>query len=125
MRVVLTFVLMLAAAPAWAAEWLKVNEDARTVFYIRPDSITKSGEFRSAWELHDSRAPNRAGDRSRQFLNEYDCKTMRVRTLSFSAYSGPMLSGKIVGDFIKPTKWQFIPSDTPVEFMLKLVCSAP
>lgn len=104
MRIVLAFLLLIAAAPA-RAEWLKVGNSSRssylvmfdeTVYYIDPASITKEGNLRKVWEIHDLSDKGSQGERSVLASVEYDCVEKRMRTLKATGRSQRMARGEII-----------------------------
>ena len=103
MRVVLTFLLLTAAAPA-RAEWVKV-ESANSgffslrddiVYYIDPSTITIEGNLRRVWEIHDLSDKGSQGERSVLASVEYDCAAKRMRTLKATGKSQRMARGEII-----------------------------
>ena len=104
MRIVLTFLLLMAAAPV-RAEWVKADKTERgffsafsegTVYYIDPSTITRDGNFRTVWEIHDLSDKGSYGERSVLALVEYDCADKRVRTLKATGRSLRMAQGEII-----------------------------
>jgi hypothetical protein len=104
MRVVLTLLLISAAAPAWA-DWVKMGQTEKTVlyvmsdktvFYIDPSTVTKDGNLRKVWEIHDLSDKGPLGERSILIQVEYDCAEKLMRPLHASAKSRPMAQGEIL-----------------------------
>ena len=122
MRLILTLLLTLAAAPAWA-EWVKVSETDEVTFYIDPATIRKDGNLRRVWEIQDLKKRDKGGVMSRRGLFEYDCKDERDRVLSFSAHSDPMAGGKVLFSLNEPDKWDYIPPRTVSQTRMQFVCA--
>ena len=122
MRLVLCLLLTLAAAPAWA-EWVKVSENVRSVYYIDPATIRRDGNLRRVWEIEDLKERGKGGEMSRRSLNEYDCKEERSRILSISAHSDPMAGGKTLLDYSEPGKWGYHPPETSGQEVMQFVCA--
>ena len=104
MRIISTFLLLMAAAPAWA-EWVKVDRPGKgffssfsggTGYYIDPSTIAKDGNFRRVWEIHDLDDKGANGERSVLALVEYDCAEKRMRTLKVTGRSLKMARGEII-----------------------------
>jgi Surface-adhesin protein E len=104
MRIVLTFLLLMAAAPA-RAEWVEVGKSSKSAFsflsrdaayYIDPASITREGNFRRVWEIHDLAEKGSQGERSVLASVEYDCADNRMRTLKATGRSQRMARGEIL-----------------------------
>lgn len=122
MRLILTLLLTLAAAPAWA-DWVKVSETDEVTFYIDPATIRKDGNLRRVWEIQDLKKPDKEGVMSRRGLLEYDCKDERDRVLSFSAHSDPMAGGKLLFSLNEPGKWDYIPPETLRRTTMRIACA--
>ena len=97
MRLLLCFLLTLAAAPAWA-EWVKVSDTDVAIVYIDPSTIRKDGNLRRVWGITDLKRRDMNGEMSRRVLYEYDCKEERFRILSMTGHAGPMANGKVVSE---------------------------
>ena len=104
MRIVLTVLLAIAAVPAWA-EWVPVGKPGRSGFlsvfaedahYIDPSTITRDGNFRRVWEIHDLKEKGSQGERSVLASVEYDCAEKRRRTLKATGKSLRMARGEII-----------------------------
>ena len=104
MRIFLTALLLMVAAPAWA-EWVRMGRIGKGSFfvltgeparYIDPSTITRDGNFRRVWEIHDLGEKGSQGERSVLASVEYDCTDKRMRTLSAIGRSLRMARGEIV-----------------------------
>lgn len=122
MRLILTLLLALAAAPAWA-EWVNLSETDTATHYIDPATIRKDGNLRRVWELQDLKQRHKDGEMSRRVLAEYDCKEERRRFLSISGHSEPMARGNVLDTDYSPGEWRYIPPNTPSESVLRFVCA--
>ena len=121
MRVVLTFLLSLAATSAFAG-WVKVGADASGVYYLDPATMHEEESIRRISTLTDLKAPGAHGERSRQSLDEYDCKGRRRRILSVSEFSEPMGRGNLLASDRIGTKWYPVPSGAAGEIKFQAVC---
>jgi hypothetical protein len=122
MRAVLFCILALIAVPA-RAEWVKVVESDKFVFYIDPTTISTNGDIRRVSELTDLKQQGVGGAMSMRGLTEYDCKERRHRLLSVSAYSGPMVGGQILTSDDAPDDWSSIATSSTGQTVSKIVCS--
>lgn len=104
MRIALTLLLLMVAAPAWA-EWVKMGRIGKASFfvltgepayYIDPSTITKDGNFRRVWEIHDLDDKGSQGERSVLASVEYDCADKRMRTLKATGRTLRMARGEII-----------------------------
>ena len=128
MRLVLSLLLTLAAAPAWA-EWVKVTENDKATFYIDLATIRKDGGFSKVWAIQDMKQRDKGGSMSWRALFEYDCKDERYRVLSSTTHSeamaqGSVAQGNVVGPINTPNSlWEYIPPGIPAEKALRIVCA--
>ena len=104
MRIVLTFLLLVAAGQA-RAEWVEVGKSSKSAFYflsreaayyIDPATIAREGNFRRVWEIHDLAEKGSQGERSVLASMEYDCAEKRMRTLKATGRSLRMARGEII-----------------------------
>jgi len=130
MRAILTAVLLLAATAAWA-DWVKVTETGDTVFYVDPAAIGTTDGHRRASVLQDYAATEPGGVRSRQVSYEIDCAGERLRSLAVSEHSEPMARGARVNAWERESEWLYvaprtgsnIPSKGAYRAILRFVCS--
>lgn len=122
MRLVLSLLLALAAAPA-RADWVKVVESAEGILYFDPTTISKDGDRRSVWTIQDLKQRHKDGELSRRVLREYDCKEDRRRALSFSTHADPMGNGKTLYSQTDPSKWRYNAPGTTGDAISKIVCA--
>ena len=122
MRVILTMLLMLAAAPAWS-EWEKVGETDALVAYIDPATIRKTGHLRRVWAMQDLKKKQRNGEMSRRLLREYDCEKERFKLLSVSTHSGPMATKQTLVSTDEAGEWRYIAPGTSAAMGYRLICA--
>jgi hypothetical protein len=122
MRVILTLLLMLAAAPAWA-EWTKATEDDDAVHYTDPATLGKDGNLRTVGTLQDLKKKGPQGEMSRRANWEYDCAEKRGRLLSFSLHSGPMATGETLRSGSTPRELNYITPGSTGEALYKIACA--
>jgi hypothetical protein len=103
MRIVLTLLLLMAAAPAHA-EWVRVGKGTTgffsalsdSAYHIDPATLDKNGSFRRIWQIHDMKEKGSQGERSTLESVEYDCAAKRMRTLKATGKSQRMARGEII-----------------------------
>ena len=126
MRLILTLLMLVFTAPAWA-EWVKIAESNLRVLYYNPAAIDKQDNLRRVWTLQDNIQRNNNGGLSRRYLSEFDCKAGRQRLLSYSAHAEQMARGAAIEQrryaLGEPDgKWFNITPDRFSAHLLKLVC---
>jgi hypothetical protein len=122
LHIILTAALVLAAFPAWG-KWLNVGESDRITFYADPSSAKKNGHLRRFLELMDLKERDLDGELSLRALVEYDCNEGRARTLSMSAYTGPMGTGMTLFNISDPGDWSTPLPGTTGDTLLRSVCA--
>ena len=149
MRLFLTTLFMLAAAPAWA-EWVKMAEDSHAVYYIEratvqqssaPAATQKSSAAaktrkttapaaprktlapQKVWEMQDLKQRGPDGELSMRMFSEFDCKEERSRVLSISKHPDVMAGGRTIFSSDTAGQWNRIPPNTPSEIILRRVCA--
>lgn len=121
MRVVLTLLLMVATAPAWA-DWMKVDESDNQVVYIDPATIRKDGHLRRVWEIINLKQKGPDGLESMRGYLELDCAEEKRRLLSITAHSGPMASEGLLWSQHTNSEWHYIAPNTAATTILRIVC---
>ena len=131
MRFVLTILLAVAAAPA-LAEWVAVGKPGKSGFlsvfsdnthYIDPATITRDGNFRRVWEIHDLKEKGSQGERSVLASVEYDCDAKRMRTLNATGRSLRMARGEIVPLRRVHDDWVFLRPGKDDEIFFKILAT--
>lgn len=115
-------------SPANAADWAAVGLFEQGTFYIDRDSIAREGETRKVWTMLDYRQPktNSHGQayRSTRSLQQIQCKTQQVKTLSLAFYKGTRGAGDVLSSEGVIQEWQPIPPDSVLAKMAWTVCGA-
>jgi hypothetical protein len=130
MRAILSGLLLLAAASAWA-DSVKVTETTDAVYYVDPASISDKGDFRRVSVTHDYPKQGPGGVLSRRVTYEIDCAAERLRSVAVAEYSEPMAQGKSANSWERESEWLYvaprtgsnIASPTPYRPILKFACS--
>lgn len=123
-KVFLTMLLAVVSGSA-AAEWVEVDSDESTIFYIDPTTIQRDGNLVTMWELLEYKAA-RVRDKvmyvSSKTQSEYDCKDEQLRTLSLSLHPGNRAGGKSVYGSNVPDHWRPVPPGGAIEVLWKIAC---
>lgn len=99
-------------------EWVAQSESDRDGAYFDPASIRKDGDLVKVEILNS--LPNNSSLRS---LREYDCKNMRLRSITTSVFSEPMGGGKLRSNDKSNDPWEDIAPDSKLAPFLKLLCA--
>lgn len=123
MRVVLTLLLLIAAAPAFA-QWVKVDEKDNAIHYIDRTTITQSGAMRRVWVTQYLREKGPDGETSRRAFLEYDCAGRRFRYLSIAKHSPPAAGGQAPSSQeSSPKQPSYIPAPIDDERVQRIICA--
>ena len=121
------FFLVVVTAPNMAsAAWTLVYTSGQNkrAIYIDYATIRKEGAIRRVWEVSEHPGANSTEVRSLRTRTEYDCANERFRLISASTHTGPLASGQTTFSYDDNTgPWHEIPPGSPVEVILKIVCS--
>lgn len=124
----LLFVLMLAVVSSNAmAEWTQIGDDAEggVKTFVRKDAIAKNEDRALMWTLKDYENPIKVGNKkqfSSMSLEEYDCKEMQYKTLTFYWYSKQKAKGKTVYSDNSNSNIQPIIQDSLTHAAWKIAC---
>ena len=118
---------VILAAPV-QAQWMVLgrNEDFR--IYLDPKLIRKNGDLTQIWQLMDFTAAQWTDAQtvvwSIKTLIEYDCPTMRSRTLAGEAYSEQMGDGRKVASEQRPdAPWESVEPGTTSDKVRQIACA--
>ena len=121
-------VLATLLLPAQAADWAAVGLFDQGTFYIDRDHVERDGDTRKVWTMLDYRQPktNSHGQayRSTRSLQQIQCKTQQVKTLSLAFYKGTRGSGDVLSSEGVIQEWQPIPPDSVLAKMAWTVCGS-
>ena len=125
MRKIIVMLLLAVASSNAAAEWVEVDSDPITTYYIDPTTIRRDGDLARMRELLDhnaARVRDKVSYLSSRMQSEYDCKQEKLRTLSLSLHSGNMAAGKTLHRTNHPDKWRPVPPGGALEVLWKIAC---
>ena len=127
-RRTLAVLLAVLLPAAVQAEWMVLgrNEDFR--IYLDQKLIRKNGDFTQIWQLMDFTAAQWTDAQtvvwSIKTLIEYDCATMRSRTLAGEAYSEQMGEGRKVASEQRPdAQWESVEPGTTSDKVKQIACA--
>jgi hypothetical protein len=126
------FLLGLSLVLPARAEWVKLGQAAvgtsdSLTHYWDPTSVRKTANGRRAWVVESFEHPQQLADQTYMSLRvmiEFDCIGERLRALSNTVYSAPMLKGKPFTFEGDPTPWNYVGPGTVNDARLKAVCNA-
>ena len=105
------------------AEWEKVgaNEIGET-FYLDSERTGSEEGYIYVWSLLDRDKPNHVGYFSTQIFRQIDCKLSRFKVLRYSFHEARMGRGEGKTLIAKQPDWDYPPSNSSGELILKSVC---
>ena len=122
---VILYLLPLKAAIA-QSNWVLIDEDSGTKFYVDPSTKKTNGNAATIWTLNDFKYPEKYSDGSEALseaaLSQYDCYGDRGRTLSLVVKSGHMLEGSTIISADQPFEWRHTVPRTAGAVILKYAC---
>jgi len=118
--------LALTSAPA-AAGWVVVSDQLEFVAYADDQSMTRKGDVVRLRDLVDLKVPRRSPygvtHLSSHGHSEFDCRTPRMRTLSFAMHAGQMGRGEVVEEIAPSGGWTPVFDGTLLYMLRKFACS--
>ena len=114
--------LVMAATPAFAANWNFVEESINsTVFYYDVDTIKRSGNQVTVWEKWDHSRNKTEKSRQQLLQQKYDCSERRRTLLHSSTYSPDGKVETVTWETSQQISEPIVP-ETISEAMLEAVC---
>ena len=119
--------LLAAISGGAAADWTPVAADNGIYSaYADTSTIRKSGDIVSMQGMYDfmkgDRTPDGQGFFSTTVLREYDCRSRKVRLLSFADHAEPFAAGRVVSAVHRPRAWENIVAQSIDEAFWKVAC---
>ena len=106
------------------AGWTKVIKTANgDEYYVDFERVKKHDGYIYWWQLTNRAKPSPSGVLSGKFYFQTDCKLLRYKTLSFSAYKSPMGEGIGIIDNTPDKDWGYLPRNSSMETSLKAICN--
>lgn len=114
---------LFVTGSAWA-EWVKVAETDRVIFYIDPATLRKEGDLRKIWVIQDYKTRMTDGQMSARMRSEFDCKNERSRILTSTTHPESMAAGLALFTMrVGSGEWSDVPPNGASEVVLKIVCT--
>jgi len=118
-------VFALASLPA-AAGWVVVSDQLEFIAYADDQSMLRSGDVVRLRDLVDLKVPRRSPygvtHLSSHGHSEFDCRTPRMRTLSFAMHAGQMGKGEVVEEIAPSGGWTPVFDGTLLQMLRKFAC---
>jgi len=119
----LLFSTVMFSSPSYS-EWTKLSKNQKSDFYVDFERIRKQGGYVFFWLLSNYYRTDHEGDLSDKAYLESDCKSFRYKNLSNLFHKEPMGKGMVSStDNPKNPEWNYPPPNTPIEYIIKQVCS--
>ena len=123
-KMMLVASLLMSLSSLAHAEWVKVFENIRgTFFYMDPATVETHGRLRRVYEMQSYRNASPEGMLSMKLHKEYDCMEEKGRFLNYVAYTGPRLSGEMMGTVKTPSDWQSVNRNPAGKGVFRIVCA--
>ncbi len=105
------------------AGWTKIIQTANgDEYFVDFQRVKKHNGYVYWWQLTNRVKPSSSGVLSGKFYFQTDCKLLRYKTLSFSAYKSPMGEGIGITDNTPDKDWGYLPRNSSMETSLKEIC---
>jgi hypothetical protein len=122
-KLIAAVTLVLAAAPAFAANWVYVTEsESNAVFHYDNDTIQRSGNQVTAWVMGDHSRDKTVKKRETKDRIRYNCAQKTLTVLQQIKYP----DGRSETLIVKPYEQEefAVPPDSVADAMLEAVCEA-
>jgi len=122
----LPIILLLAVLSTSAmAEWVPINDNDISTYYVDPATIRKAGNKVRMWSMDDYKTMK--GDGEYKFFSmksqfEYDCQNETSTLVANLSFSGNMGSGQVVGTSSKRSDPMPVSPGSIAELIWKEVC---
>ena len=119
---------MLLGSGAVFAEWTQIGESIDYTGYVDLSTIQRTGSFSKMWDLMDYKTPRRGlglSFLSQQGQSEYDCKSKKMRVISFAWFSGNLGNGRILHNStanLSTQKWNLVLPLSTSEALWNIAC---
>ncbi len=119
---------MLLGSGAVFAEWTQIGESIDYTGYVDLATIQRTGSVVKMWDLMDYKTPRRGlglSFLSQQGQSEYDCKSKKMRVMSFAWFSGNLGNGQILHNStanLSTQKWNLVLALSTSEALWNIAC---
>ena len=108
------------------AEWTRVANFERAEFYIDKKTINIKGDQREVWSMMNYHSPQMDSKnhifRSTRSMLQMECPSRYARVIHTAYFTDFMLRGEEIGKMGALPRWEPVPSDSPMNEILDLVC---
>ena len=120
------FILLLSFISVTHAQWILVSKNTDgNQYFVEINSIQQVGQYKRAWIKTEYSSSTeialKHNIRSARSYEEHDCREKRFRELSLQLFKQPNLIDSDI-HVNKVQEWSFVPPDTVVENVFKVVC---
>ncbi len=119
---------MLLGSGVVFAEWTQIGESIDYTGYVDLATIQRTGSVVKMWDLMDYKTPRRGlglSFLSQQGQSEYDCKSKKMRVMSFAWFSGNLGNGQILHNStanLSTQKWNLVLPLSTSEALWNIAC---
>ncbi|WP_173046566.1 surface-adhesin E family protein [Nitrospira sp. KM1] len=119
----------LSSSPVFA-DWVKVAsaDSERLTIYANPETISRSGEFVTVWQLLDFKTTQLTGGKpylSVMMETEFHCARLQSRRLQLAQFSGNMGSGQTQLANSSTQEWAAVQPNSPLHALWAFLCATP
>lgn len=105
-------------------KWHLVSVSKKGAIYLDSQSVKMAGENIRIKALNEVAETETDIAVSVISIEEVDCRAKRSRTLSYTAYPGPMGAGEPLASVSEPDDWSVAAPNTMQETVIRLACVA-
>ena len=119
---------MLLGSGVVFADWTQIGESIDYTGYVDLATIQRTGSVVKMWDLMDYKTPRRGlglSFLSQQGQSEYDCKSKKMRVMSFAWFSGNLGNGQILHNStanLSTQKWNLVLALSTSEALWNIAC---
>jgi len=114
--------LLLVACSA-RADWAPIGGTEHSYEYVDMATLLVAGDLRRVWILDDLAQADKDGDMSYRTLLEYNCTTVKYRSLQSIFYAGSMATGAVTARSDKPSGWRPVQAGSISASVMRAACS--
>jgi hypothetical protein len=128
--IILAFVLLCVATPAYA-EWTRAGSASEGYTqYIDESSIRRNSTVVKVWVLYDFHKPQTDGPYGSAYLSvkaqeQLDCTNELSLSLYISFHSGHMGAGQVLHTHSPKDQWTPVPPDSMIANLWNVLCRKP
>ena len=122
---IFTLVFTVMFSSTSFGEWTKIGSSGggATTYYVDFERIRKHGGYVYWWDMTSYSKPSEQGNLSVQDYNQGDCKLLRFKNLSQTAFEQRMGGGINKTNNVPDKEWTYPRPNSVIETILTSVCS--